>query len=421
VRLYVALIALAWVFLLPTPGQAVEFPYTAYVTTDDVYVRSGPSEEYYPTDKLKTGTPVEIYRHDPGGWCAIRPPEGSFSWVSGRFLDKPNRDKVAKVASERVASRVGSRLSDTRDVIQVRLNKDEFVEVLGSETSPEGQDERITWYKIAPPSGEFRWIHGKYIDPDYQRSGLSKPPPKDRVARADADVPDEPPPPRRFTSSGSANESPLSSTIPPRSSAAAGASGALAPPPVFRTLSPEEVKRELEDLDVELSVMLAADPQSWNFDRLRPRAENLQAQAQAGVDRGKARILVGRIAKFEELKRRNDAVQMVRFDTERRSGPYVRLSSNEPQVLPTSRGPQRYDGVGRLSPVAAPAAGGPRYALVERDGAIRCYVTPAPGVNLQNYVGQEVGIAGVRGYMPEQRAQHLMAKHVQILEGPTLR
>ena len=51
------------------------FPYKAYVTADDVYVRSGPGENYYPTDQLKAGTEVEVYRHDPGGWYAIRPPK----------------------------------------------------------------------------------------------------------------------------------------------------------------------------------------------------------------------------------------------------------------------------------------------------------------------------------------------------------
>ena len=65
-------------------GQTL--PYEAYITADDVYVRSGPGENYYPTDKLKAGTEVEVYRHDPGGWYAIRPPKDSFSWVSGRHL-----------------------------------------------------------------------------------------------------------------------------------------------------------------------------------------------------------------------------------------------------------------------------------------------------------------------------------------------
>ena len=110
-------------------GAEPTFPYKAYITADDVYVRSGPGENYYPTDKLKAGTEVEVYRHDPGGWFAIRPPKDSFSWVSSRHLQLDGNN-LATVTDERVAARVGSRMSDTRDVIQVRLHKGEVVEVL---------------------------------------------------------------------------------------------------------------------------------------------------------------------------------------------------------------------------------------------------------------------------------------------------
>jgi SH3-like domain-containing protein len=114
---------------LPAFAQEGQFPYTAYVTNDDVYVRSGPGKSYYPTDKLKQGTPVEVYRHDPGGWLAIRPPEESFSWVSARFL-RPLNDGLAVITGEDVMSRVGSRFSSVRDVIQVRLEKGEQVELI---------------------------------------------------------------------------------------------------------------------------------------------------------------------------------------------------------------------------------------------------------------------------------------------------
>src|SRR6476659_8975699 len=89
---------------------AVEFPYTVYVNSADVYVRSGPGRNYYPTDKLHKGEKVEVYRHDPGGWYAIRPPRQSFSWVSSRHLD-PLDDRVAVVNSSRVVARVGSAFS----------------------------------------------------------------------------------------------------------------------------------------------------------------------------------------------------------------------------------------------------------------------------------------------------------------------
>ena len=79
------------------------------------------------------------------------------------------KDGLATVTDDRVAARVGSRLSDIRDVIQVRLHRGEVVEVLDARTDRSGHNARVsnTWYKIAPPAGEFRWISGRYLDSEY--------------------------------------------------------------------------------------------------------------------------------------------------------------------------------------------------------------------------------------------------------------
>ena len=127
----VALLTAMSIALTAAVSAAAEqrFPYTAYITADNVEVRSGPGENYYATDRLKAGTAVEVYRHDPGGWYAIRPPRDSFSWVSSRHLRLEGHN-LATVTDDNVAARVGSRLSDVRDCIQVRLHKGETVEVL---------------------------------------------------------------------------------------------------------------------------------------------------------------------------------------------------------------------------------------------------------------------------------------------------
>src|SRR5262245_30536329 len=124
-------LALALSMLAAGTAWGDEFPYRAFVNSADVYVRSGPGRDYYPTGKLQKGVPVEVYRHDPGGWYAIRPPRESFSWISRRYL-QPREDGLASVNTPRTVARVGSDLSDVRDVIQVRLDKGELVELLES-------------------------------------------------------------------------------------------------------------------------------------------------------------------------------------------------------------------------------------------------------------------------------------------------
>ncbi len=74
-----------------------------------------------------------------------------------------------------------------------------------------------------------------------------------------------------------------------------------------------------------------------------------------------------------------------------------------------------------MTQVVSPKVGAPRYALVDESGDVRCYVTPAPGVNAQSFVGRLVGVTGTRGYVPEQHAGHIMARHITPLEGPVLR
>lgn len=148
--------------LMPAAARGeVAFPYTAYVVADDAYVRSGPGSQYYPTEQLPFGTPVEVYRHDPGGWYAVRPTAEAFSWVSSRYV-KVETDTQGVIVADRVVARVGSAFSDVRDVIQIYLDRGETIELLGAKQFGSGDAAQI-WYRIAPPAGEFRWIAGQHV------------------------------------------------------------------------------------------------------------------------------------------------------------------------------------------------------------------------------------------------------------------
>lgn len=137
--------------------RAQEFPYVAFVTEADAYVRSGPSQKYYPTQQLPQGFAVEVYRHDGEGWCAVRPPAGSFSWVAAHQVRLTNQG-MAEVATEGVVTRIGSTLSPTRSTVQVLLPKGERVEIL-----PNVPTDKPGWLRIAAPAGEFRWIAAKHL------------------------------------------------------------------------------------------------------------------------------------------------------------------------------------------------------------------------------------------------------------------
>lgn len=132
------------------------FPYVAYVIESDSYIRSGPGRQHYPTGQLPAGYAVEVYRHDAGGWCAIRPPEGSFSLVPIHQVRLLN-DRTAEVVADGVVARVGSALGAQRNAVQVMLQRGEAMQLV--ETPKPGDQ----WVRVAPPSGEFRWIAARRL------------------------------------------------------------------------------------------------------------------------------------------------------------------------------------------------------------------------------------------------------------------
>ncbi|MBN2022668.1 MAG: SH3 domain-containing protein [Pirellulales bacterium] len=386
------------------------FPYKAYVTTDNTYVRSGPGSDYYPTDKLAAGTAVEIYRHDPGGWCAIRPPEGSFAWVSTRYL-KPTGDGLAEVTGDRVAARVGSRYSSVRDVVQVRLHQGELVEMIEPPSRSSVAGDEGLWVKIAPPAGEFRWIDAKHVDPDYPVDGVRRAPAEESPLYQAAR-------PGRGGELASARDA----ARPLR-----GEPGAIALPadalpaqrPAAPPLSADEFQRRLEETELALATMVAEEPTVWKFDRLVPEAETLVSRAETAVQRGRARLLLDKMDRYASLRDRFDAAGSMLATRERLDRRLADLRSR-PDDMGTGAD-DRYDGQGRLTRVVSPKPGAPRYALVDASGQVRCYVTPAPGVNLQHYEQRWVGVNGTRGYIPDQQAHHVTAQHVNVLDDRVLR
>jgi uncharacterized protein YgiM (DUF1202 family) len=377
-RLFMGLLCLILLTAIAA-GAEQKVPYKAYVTADNLDVRSGPGDDFYPTDKLRQGDEVEVYRRGGEGWCAIRPPKECFSWISARAL-KIGGDNLAEVILDNVAVRVGSSLSEVRDVVQVRLKKGETVEVLDPNEVLGEKSQR--WCKIAPPSGEFRWVLEKSLD-------TQKP-----IGVADA------------TRLGMADSQQDSSNE--RSEAESTEAGQAA--------SSQKLQADLDRLDLELSMMVVEEPSAWYFDALRIRAESLTEQAEAAADRGKARLLASKIARFEDIKQRFDAVTTMREQNSKSSRFLATLQKTMEKAAVSADPQSQFDGVGQLQQVFAPKAGAPRFALVDEAGNVRYYVTPAPGVSLQNYVGRQVGINGTRGYMPEQRAQHITARHISSLE-----
>lgn len=142
-------------------GEIVSF--SVPIKEKRVYVYAGPGENFYPTTILEQGDIVEVFTRNANGWCAIRPPNGSFSWVNKRFV-RIDQDNIGIIVCENhgqtVPVRVGADSIMESSVIQIGLENGKKVRIKGETRLPGG----TVWCKVSPPAGEFRYIHENFLE-----------------------------------------------------------------------------------------------------------------------------------------------------------------------------------------------------------------------------------------------------------------
>jgi uncharacterized protein YgiM (DUF1202 family) len=130
------------------------------INASDVFVRSGPGDNYYPAMKLDRDAPVKVVgiKFD---WLKIAPPDGSFSYVAKAFVDRqPNGTGI--VNRDEVNVRAGSTLNPMKTSVQAKLSKGQTVTILNEE------DE---YYRITPPAGAYLYVNQQFVTPVRAISG----------------------------------------------------------------------------------------------------------------------------------------------------------------------------------------------------------------------------------------------------------
>jgi hypothetical protein len=202
----------------------------------------------------------------------------------------------------------------------------------------------------------------------------------------------------------------------------------------------------LDLLELSLSAMVCEPKERWAFDDLRERTKEILRQASAPVDRGRARRLLERMARFEDVQRKSlgwetrpvagslaptvashrvgthlagsaasaGASAAITMNRENASGPQ---SATAEAALPESPPPEDpyFDGTGRLVTLQKREQGDPQYMLVDERGVTRYFVTAAPGVNLRAYLDRTIGITGGRSHHAPSGRPHITAQRVTVL------
>lgn len=407
------------------PAVAQTFPYEAAVTGDEVYVRSGPGKNYYPTAKLHDGDVVTVYRHDPGGWFAISPPEGSYSWISGEFV-RPDGDGGATVTGDRVLVRVGAFQSDLRDVYQVMLSGGDRVEILGSKNFGTEQHPQL-WYRIKPPAGEYRWIAGQFVQPA-DEAGASHEAPS---AGPDFFAPTGRPESDRFSAGSGAPSSPADAGAdrherrpaaqPIDAESGRSYSRPIRPRrPVERRDAPATSASSSVQFDPSAMLVAEADrllAQStrqqvalWELEPVRQKYEEALSRATTARGRDLVQQRLERLQRYEAIRSSYDRFHGVLARSKSRDR---RLEAVQ-QQLGSARRPSssQYDGAGILQRARPDGTGTPRFMLTDTQGNLRYYVVPGADVQLNAYVGQPIAVIGHTAYRTDLAAHQITVREV---------
>jgi uncharacterized protein YgiM (DUF1202 family) len=131
------------------------FQFSGVVNSPDVYLRSGPGEEWYATEKLPQGSAVTVVgiKFD---WLKITPPSDAFCYVSKLYVDRRGDGSIGRVTHPNINVRAGSATTAVKSTVLAQLNVGDEVKILGEE------DE---YYKIAPPPGAYLYVNKQFIDP----------------------------------------------------------------------------------------------------------------------------------------------------------------------------------------------------------------------------------------------------------------
>jgi hypothetical protein len=369
------------------------------VTAAEALVRAGPSDRFYPTNVLRTGDKVQVVEEGAGGWLAIRPPEGSFSWINTRFLQNivPHQPNFV-VAQEgmTVDVIVGSSVRQDRpDVAGSKLQRGAQVRSLG----PTQADREGTWMPIEPPPGEVRYI---------QAEAVTKTPP------------------------GQAPAGVVAASSPGGTSWSAPPTGPVPAPPA--PPNPDALWRQAQQAErngqVAEAIRLYNQAGTANltvnparsmeaFERARWLEQANASPGVPGSTFAPSRPPAGVVPASE-----------VRYTTADRTfavppppSSTIRLAAPSPSAPPADNGPLGAhplagaieSSLGLLKHSRRASESQQVYVLMPAQGGYHLYATPQPGLNLEPYVNQNVRLLGTTSYRGDLKAFCMTVSSVQPL------
>lgn len=330
------------------------------INANDVYVRSGDSLNHYTITKLKAGDRVSVVG-ERGEWYEILPPEGTFSLVSGDFIDTTD-NQTGVVNGDNVRVRAGSLLNENKYTVQTLLTKGTPVSILGR--NPDG------FVRIKPPKGTTLWVNRSYVQ--LRTSGTTP--------RSDDSV------------GASPSQADSGSAVSTAADSAKKLSIPMAGP------ASTTWRRQLEEIDVAARAELAKPVSERRFDPFVARYQPIADQSEDDFARQYALARIEHVKNLDELTSAVERVRKLDDEAESKRREFLAARATIPEFVPAqSPAGIEIQGELRVSALYPPGSSVQRYRIIdptsESDRTIGYVEIPADsGLNVEGYLGRYIGV-----------------------------
>jgi len=374
----------------------------AEVNANDVYVRSGDSTNHYTVCKLTAGTQVSVLSQR-GDWVEILPPDGTFSLISGDYVDTSD-DKTGVVSGSNVRVRAGSSLNDSKYTVQTMLSRGAPVTILGR--NPDG------FLRIKPPVGATLWIHANFIAESPSGMNPSK---KPAIAPASSS-----------TSNGTAVDADPAKINRKRLPLASPSGASMAGDRASMDMAVSTWRRELEDLDAAGNAEMEKTPGDRDFAPLLTRYKAVMDQDDDEYAKRYAEIRYAQIENIHSLAMAVAKVRAMGVKADARRQEFMDKRASLPRIAPSIPSGLTAQGELRVSALYPPGSTVRRFRLIDPTASFERtlgYVEIPAGrnLNVNAFIGRYVGVRASETRLQKGGVDPIpiyIAQELVLLEAP---
>jgi hypothetical protein len=390
--------------------EVPETTYTAEVVSAEAVARCGPSDKFYPTNRLRPGERLQVLGSDPSHqYLRIVPPKGSFSWVETRRVRQMYPNIPNYVVSEPGSDAPVYTGSEFEEQSKHHPNHESCKLKWGTQVRAVGaarQDDAGTWLPIASPPAEVRYVLASSVRRVAENVAVARPssPPADAAA---------PPIPA------------AKPAVVPAASAVPSALAPLQSPQLTLFQQAQQSERQGTVYGIQEAIKLydrAAQEAAASDPLLAAQARNAAGalrQGQAAYNPcSTACVPPGRVY---PMPVEPSALPNVHLNPPAPAAPavtpvYQTTSASAPAAVRQPENAGGYSQSGYLRRAGRAVENKRTYCLESPTGYPLMYVTTQAGLDLEPYLNRNVEVFGPANYNGVLRANYMTATRVQPLQ-----